>query len=160
MCAPYWKKRHQLLRHQQSPHPSILRSACWYCVAQDGSQRQMSSQKNTYMIFHLTSVRIGCIIAQIQHTQHKNTEASDDKAKGTPSWTYVPIKIEVKPELRPFNCLPYLLSIMFSMSRISWYNSQHPHALTWKFRKTDIGEVRLQCSNAQSSLTFAHWCPL
>ena len=39
------------------------------------------------------------------------------------------------------------------MSKVLWYNPQHPHACTWEFRKTDIREVMarsLQCSNLYS----------
>lgn len=36
----------------------------------------------TYIVFHSLSVRLAGIIAQIQQTQHKNTEARDDNAKG------------------------------------------------------------------------------
>ena len=115
------------------------------------------------MIFHSLSVRLGGIIAQVQQSQHKNTKARDDNAKGTASWPYRHIKIEVSSQLRPLHSLPYLLSLILAVSTVSRYNQQHPYCSTSQFRKTDIGEViamRLKCSNVKSGMTFALWCPL
>ena len=143
--------------------PWFLSSAYWYCVAQEGSEIQMFSERRYTWFFTLISVRLGGIIAQIQQTQHKNTEARDDNAKGTASWTYGHIKIEVSSQLRPLHSLSYLLSLILAVSTVSRYNQQHPYCSTSQFRKTDIGEViamRLQCSNVMSGMTFALWCPL
>ena len=43
--APYWKKRPSTSKVSTISTPSIVSSACWYCVTPDGSQRQMSSRK-------------------------------------------------------------------------------------------------------------------
>ena len=65
-------------------------------------------------------VRLGGIIPQIQPTQYKDAEATDDNAKWTPFWHYGSIKIEVKPELRSLHSLPILLIHVFAMRRVSW----------------------------------------
>ena len=73
------------------------------------------------MIFHSLSVRLGGIIAQVQQSQHKNTEARDDNAKGTASWPYRHIKIEVSSQLS--HCIPcptfwviYLLWVQYDVT--------------------------------------------
>eukprot|EP00073_Rattus_norvegicus_P052937 XP_017455321.1 PREDICTED: uncharacterized protein LOC103690109 isoform X2 [Rattus norvegicus] len=83
ICALFGRNDPKLLRRPPSP------PLCFeLCIAMMSNSRWESEAEpfpeKPYMFLSLTSVRLGGVIAQTEHTYDKNTEATDDNVK----WTF------------------------------------------------------------------------